>query len=257
MAFDLVLSQNKFGQFQVLSDLSRRINVPMISLEHTLPVPSWPARTREECRNQRGVLDVFISEYSVSEWGFNMADPNVRVIHHGIETDIWTGWRGGDGKILTVVNDYINREWCCGFSLWKMVTEGLPANPWGATQGLSQPAKSPQHLLEVYQAASVFLNTSLISPVPTAMLEAMSVGCPVVTTSNCMLPQIIQDGINGFITNDPAQMRKRLTELLRDKELAARIGQAGRETVIHKFGDSLFIQRWNEVFRQATGRPII
>jgi rhamnosyl/mannosyltransferase len=89
------------------------------------------------------------------------------------------------------------------------------------------------------------------------MLEAMSVGCPVVTTSNCMLPQIIQDGINGFITNDPAQMRKRLTELLRDKELAARIGQAGRETVIHKFGDSLFIQRWNEVFRQATGRPII
>lgn len=257
MAFDLILSQNKFGQFQVLSQLARQMNFPLVSLEHTLPVPQWPQSTRDECRQQRGVLDVFISEYSAVQWGFNLNDPNVRVVHHGIETNFWKGWTGGDGKVLTVVNDYVNRDWCCGYSLYRQVTEGLPTNPWGATQGLSQPAKSPNHLRDVYATASVFLNTSTVSPVPTAMLEAMSVGCPVVTTSNCMLPEIITDGVNGFITNDPAVMRQHLLDLIRDRELAAKIGRAGRETVLTKFSDTEFIRRWNFVFEEAVGRPVV
>ena len=33
---DIVLSQNKFGQYQVLSDIARQLHVPLICLEHTL-----------------------------------------------------------------------------------------------------------------------------------------------------------------------------------------------------------------------------
>ena len=39
--FDIVLSQNKFGQFEILSKIARKLQLPLISLEHTLPFPSW------------------------------------------------------------------------------------------------------------------------------------------------------------------------------------------------------------------------
>ena len=39
---DLVLSQNKFGQFQIAEQISKQLQCPLISLEHTLPMESWP-----------------------------------------------------------------------------------------------------------------------------------------------------------------------------------------------------------------------
>src|SRR3990172_12173760 len=38
--FDLILSQNKWGQFQVGYQLSKQLHLPLISLEHTLPIPT-------------------------------------------------------------------------------------------------------------------------------------------------------------------------------------------------------------------------
>ena len=41
---DFILSQSKFGQFQVASKIQGVLDVPILSLEHTLPIPSWPER---------------------------------------------------------------------------------------------------------------------------------------------------------------------------------------------------------------------
>lgn len=253
MAFDLVLSQNKFGQYQVLSQIASALSIPLISLEHTLPVPQWNASMRADMRRMCGDLDVFISSHSVGEWGFDATDPDVKVVHHGIDTEFFAGWTGGDGRILTVVNDYVNRDWCCGFSAYRQITKGLPVNPWGLTPGFSHPAQSPDHLRHLYSVASVFLNTSIISPVPTAMLEAMSVGCPVVTTNTCMIPEIIEDGVNGYASNDPAVLRARLEELLADPDRAKQMGEAARRTIEEKFGLSRFVADWNSLFERAVG----
>ena len=37
---DLVLSQNKFGQFQIAKQIAKQLECPLISLEHTLPMES-------------------------------------------------------------------------------------------------------------------------------------------------------------------------------------------------------------------------
>ena len=61
--FDLVLSQNKFGQFQIAHPLSRSLHLPLVSLEHTLPVPYWSDDVKEQTRNMRGDVNIFISNY--------------------------------------------------------------------------------------------------------------------------------------------------------------------------------------------------
>ncbi len=250
--FDLVLSQNKFGQFQKAIEFSRRFQLPLVSLEHTLPVPGWGNGRLRILRQMKGHLNVFISEFSREAWGWEPED--AEVVHHGIDTDTFASSANIVKKptVLSVCNDWINRDWCCGFSLWRQVTNGLAVLPIGDTPGLSKPAKSVADLVRHYQEAPVFLNTSLISPVPTSLLEAMSCGVACVSTSNCMLPEIIENGVNGFISNSPQELRQHINRLLVDKELASRLGAAARQTILTKFSQGSFVGKWNEVFERAS-----
>jgi glycosyltransferase involved in cell wall biosynthesis len=254
--FDLVLSQNKFGQFQIAEQFARKLHLPLVSLEHTLPVPSWSRAQLESLRGMRGDLNLFISEYSVGQWGWDPKDPTVRVIHHGIDTETFSpNDMMCDRKphLLSVVNDWVNRDWCCGFKLWQEVSKDLPVCVVGATPGLSEPAKSVHDLVMKYRSSSVFLNTSLISPVPTALMEAMSCGCAVISTANCMIPSIIKNGINGFISNNPAELRAYCRRLLTDVDLAASMGAAARQTIIDRFSQEKFVANWDSLLREAAG----
>ena len=118
---------------------------------------------------------------------------------------------------LSVVNDWANRDWCCGFTIWQGVTKGLPVSVLGDTPGLSKPASSFDKLVRAYQSSRIFLNTSTISPVPTSLLEAMACGCAVVSTATCMIPEIIKNGVNGFISNDEEELKEMLVELLNNE----------------------------------------
>ncbi len=94
----------------------------------------------------QGDINVFISDYSKGEWGFNDV-PNSTTVNHGIDTDLFTpGNLERKPHILSVCNDWIGRDWCCGFKIWERVANGLPVFPVGETKGFSEPA-----LLEALQ----------------------------------------------------------------------------------------------------------
>jgi glycosyltransferase involved in cell wall biosynthesis len=252
--FDLVLSQNKFGQFQMAHQISRRLHLPLVSLEHTLPVPGWGSARLETLRSMRGHLNLFISHFSIGRWGWDKNDPSVRVIHHGVDTYTFSpNHMVVDSKphLLSVVNDWINRDWCCGYRLWQQITSGLPVFVVGDTPGLSRPAASVPELVRRYREAQVFLNTSLISPVPTAVLEAMACGCAVVSTATCMLPEVIENGKNGFLSNDPVELAGYCRLLLEDAGLCRKLGEAARQTILERFSMDRFVANWNSILHEA------
>lgn len=256
IVFDLILSQNKFSQFQILSQLNQQYQVCHINIEHTIanndPKTGWTQKRINQFTQMSADVNIFISKHSRDVWGFD--DSNGQIILHGIDTKKFCGpYVGDDKRVLTVVNDFANREWCCGFNLYRTVTQGLPVSPVGDTPGLSESAKNTDDLIEKYRHAAVFLNTSLWSPVPMALLEAMAVGVPIVTTATCMMPDIIQNGTNGFITNDPKELRQSLIAILQNPELGREMGEKGRQTVIDMFGLDRFVSEWNEVLIGAAG----
>jgi len=247
--FDFILSHSKFGQFQMAHRINQMLGVPIISLEHTLPIENWPEQQLNSFRSMVGNINVFISEYSAGKWNMNCDNT---VIHHSVDTELFVQSDvEKTGKVLSVVNDFINRDYCCNYSGWQRITKDLPVRVVGNTPGLSEPAKDVNELVLEYQQASVFLNTSTVSPVPTSLLEAMSCGCAVVSTATCMIPEIIENGVNGFISNDEAELRSFTEDLLKDEKLRKSIGQKARETILEKFSEDKFINNWNKMFDLA------
>lgn len=250
LEMNMVLSQNKFGQFQVLSQYAKQLQLPLISLEHTLPMPSWPTDHLLKMKQLNGHLNVFISEYSRKKWLYN-EDEGI-VVHHGIDTNTFKNYNvERQPYLLSVVNDWINRDWCCGYKFWAQAVNNMDVKVFGDTPGLSKPTQSIEHLVSELNNAQVFVNTSLISPVPTALLEAMSCGCAVVSTNNCMIPEIIENGRNGYLCDTPEEMNKICKYLLGDAKECARLGAEARQTIINKFSLEKFVENWNIVFQKV------
>lgn len=245
---DLVLSQNKFGQFKIAKQIADQLQLPLISLEHTLPVPTWTQNDLAKLKSMRGDVNVFISEFSRTAWGWE--ENEAEVVHHGIDTDTFKPLDNVTKKrhILSVNNDFINRSWCLGFDIYQGVTQHLLTFPVGKTPGLSEPAKDINELVKFYNEAQVFLNTTTISPIPTSVLENMACGGATVSTATCMIPQIIKHGYNGYLSNNPQELRKYVIALLNDPNECRRIGQNARQTILENFSMNKFISNWNEIF---------
>jgi glycosyltransferase involved in cell wall biosynthesis len=79
-------------------------------------------------------------------------------------------------------------------------------------------------------AARVVALPSSCEGVPTALLEGMAAGRPVVTTNVGHVTSIVDDGVEGFLvpTGDVLSMAERLLRLLTDATLAAGMGRAAR-----------------------------
>jgi colanic acid/amylovoran biosynthesis glycosyltransferase len=66
---------------------------------------------------------------------------------------------------------------------------------------------------------------------PTVIMEAMAAGLPVVSTPLGGVPEMVQDGITGFLVPErqPGALADALDRLLSDRRLALSLGKAGRE----------------------------
>lgn len=250
--FDCILSQNPAGQFPVAYKLSKVLHLPLVTITHTLPPPTVPYGYLEEVKQMRGDVNVFISEFSRNVWGWT--DDEAEVIHHGIDTKLFkpNERKQREKHILSVVNCWKDRDWCCNYSGWERVTKNLPTKVLGDNPGLSSPAKSLTELISTYQGSRIFLNTSTISPVPTSLLEAAACGCAIVSTSNCMIPEIFTHDKNAFLTNDEKAMRIYLERLLADPGLAKKMGDEARKVVEEKFGLSAFVANWDAILQKTS-----
>ena len=177
------------------------------------------------------------------------------VVYHSIDTDLFkpadTSHSHREGIILTVAHDFINRDYALNYKGWNRITEGLNRKAVGETEGLSEQSNSVEDLVNEYQNSLIYINPSVLSPVPTSLLEAMSCGCAIVTTETCEIPNIIKHGVNGFMSNDEAELRKYCEQLLSDPQLAVQMGEAARETIKEKFSQNRFVDEWNIIFDKA------
>ena len=99
--------------------------------------------------------------------------------------------------------------------------------------------------------ARVVSLTSLHEGLPNALLEAMAMGRPVVATEVGGVPELVDDGVEGFLVgNDPVDLGERLAVLLTNDGTAETMGERARARA-ERFGWDDVIERTHEVYRRV------
>jgi glycosyltransferase involved in cell wall biosynthesis len=88
------------------------------------------------------------------------------------------------------------------------------------------------------------------------LLEGMACGAPVICTRVASMPEIVQDGVTGFIVppNDPSALAERICWLRDHPSEAQKMGRAGRQLALDKFTWPAVVRRCLAIY-ENTLRP--
>ena len=116
-------------------------------------------------------------------------------------------------------------------------------------------------LVEAYRGAlcvvlpSVYRNmygqeTTVPELLGQTLLEGMACGAPAVCTDVASMPEVVEDGVTGFVVapNDPASLGARLLWLREHPREAAEMGRAARRRVLEKFTWGPVVSRCLEIY---------
>jgi glycosyltransferase involved in cell wall biosynthesis len=92
---------------------------------------------------------------------------------------------------------------------------------------------------------------------PNVVLESFAAGVPVVATAVGGTPEVIEDGVSGYLVaaGDDETMADRILQALDDPDALPEMGRKGRMSVLEKFGFATQAELYRELFEQL--RPDI
>ena len=114
-------------------------------------------------------------------------------------------------------------------------------------------AATQREVLSYWRRAAIAALSSDSEGVPVSLMEAAACAVPAVATAVGGVPELVDDGITGLLVppGDAAAFAAALELLLRDPDLAMRLGTSARRTVEERFSLAgqveQLLQVWDEV----------
>lgn len=102
------------------------------------------------------------------------------------------------------------------------------------------------------QAVDIFVLPSLSEGIPMALLEAMAASRAVVASRVGGIPEIIEDGSEGFLVEpmDAESLAERCRQLIESPEAARKMGEQGRKRVERDFSATVMADRVALVYKE-------
>ena len=122
----------------------------------------------------------------------------------------------------------------------------------------SEVGSSRTDILRFFQIADIFVLPSMVEGLPGALLEAMAMGLPVVSTRVNAIPEAVENGKTGILIqpSDPAALAEAIKRLAADRDLRQSLGAAAKDLVLSKFDQritsDLILNEYKECFGHAS-----
>jgi glycosyltransferase involved in cell wall biosynthesis len=99
-------------------------------------------------------------------------------------------------------------------------------------------------------SAAVLAMPSYAAGLPMGLLEAMAAGVPVVASAVGGIPEVVVDGVSGFLVapGDRTALERQLRRLLLEPALGARIAAAARESARLRFAPERALPKLEEIY---------
>jgi L-malate glycosyltransferase len=106
--------------------------------------------------------------------------------------------------------------------------------------------------------ALLSVSSSHAEGISNAILEAMALRRPVVATAVGGSPEIVREGVNGFLVppGAPAALARRILDLLADPALRARMGEQGRAIVEREFSLEQMRASYEALYQELAGLKV-
>src|SRR6266403_135817 len=113
------------------------------------------------------------------------------------------------------------------------------------------PSLPRSKLMQIVQAADLFVMPSTHEGFPLAAAEAMLLARPVLATTVGGLPELIENDMSGLLVNprDPEALANGIGRLFSNPELRMRLGENGRDRVLKKFTSDAIVPRWEKFYQ--------
>ena len=252
LALDLIIYQtprNYFeDQYEILSQEQQRL--PRLYLEHNTPKPH--ATDTRHAIDDPNVLLVHVTHYNRLMWD-NGRTPT-RVIEHSVAIDPTVSYQGQLERGITVINGMQKRPRITGYDLFLQARQQVPLDVAGMqTEELGGLGDVPYRHLHRRIAEYRFLFSPIrYTSLPLAVIEAMTIGMPVVALATTELPTVIEHGKSGYVSCDIEELIMHMHTLLKNSDEARRMGAYARHVAQERFSLERFARDWNAAFAQLT-----
>ena len=232
---------------EILSPEQRAL--PKIYLEHNTPKPH--ATDTRHPVDDPNVLLVHVTHYNRLMWD-NGSTPTV-VIEHSVAIDPTATYRGTLPRGVTVVNGMQKRPRITGYDLFQQAQAVLPLDAVGMqTEALGGLGDIPYRHLHQRLAEYRFLFSPIrYTSLPLAVIEAMTIGMPVVALATTELPTVVEHGKSGYISCNPDELIEHMRYLLTHVQEAKMMGAYAQGVARDRFGLDRFKQNWNAAFMRV------
>lgn len=202
---------------------------------------------------------------------FNMVNANPgHVIRISIDPDIYSGWTGTEKTLLTFHSHFKERrDFPPVQNFLKIIpefnTEIYGAFSSGNKDPLVRGTLSGAQQLERYKKCAVYFGISSgRAPITYNFLEASITGIPVVTYGPkigssvstlmgypelCEVPELIENGVTGFYSDDVVELKHFIRQLMSERELSETISKNAREKLLKEFHPDVVVKNWKTLFK--------
>jgi glycosyltransferase involved in cell wall biosynthesis len=108
----------------------------------------------------------------------------------------------------------------------------------------------------ILSSLDLFVLASKVEGLPVTIIEAMSAGLPVVASDVGGVYEVVVHGQTGFLVpaSDLNSLADRILEIISNKELAASLGEAGRERAIQGFSTEVMASAYRNLYEESINR---
>lgn len=112
--------------------------------------------------------------------------------------------------------------------------------------------EDPAKRAEIYRHADIFIFPTHRDVFGLVLLHAMAEGLPIIASIEGNIPEIIPDGLSGFLVpkGDDVQLAQKILGLAKDEQLRKTMGQRNRQRYVQMYSPQQYGQRMIDTFVQ-------
>lgn len=178
--------------------------------------------------------------------------------------DVYKDWNGKENFVITICQSIADRGEACRWDLFQEVTGNLPTKVYGSSnQNVGSRWQGKVDFPELKQVMrdhrAYFSTGTRPASYVLNFVESWMTGIPMVAIGPdegnypgralYEVHELIENGVNGFCSDNPRELQDAIWHLLRDENLAKKISIAGRASAIHHFSKEQARAGWETFFK--------